>query len=145
MEQVQIAFHFFIRNESIKERTNQLPAWKKALIQVYSNLRSLVSQYMEDWKVGRYLGMTPPDNNEDDVIGVVEIDETLMTHHDGLQMWVLGIFDRVTRNFGVLVCQTELLKPLYPSSRNMLSLVAEFIQTVGPLIIHFSKEDLITL
>ena len=68
-----------------------------------------------------------------------------MTHHDGLQMWVLGIFDRVTKELWCFSLPNRTSQTLSPSSKNMLSLVAEFIQTVGPLIIHFSKEDLITL
>jgi len=48
-------------------------------------------------KLSYQLGITPPINNEDQLSGIVEIDETLMTHHEGQQMWTFGIFDRVTK------------------------------------------------
>jgi len=87
MELCQIMFHYSPKNTSIKETEKHLPAQFKSISNIYAKLRTIISEYMESLKIGKKLGVTGP----------VEIDETLMTRHNGDQMWVLGIFDRVTK------------------------------------------------
>ena len=53
-----------------------LPARKN---KVYSELRSLISRYTEDMKLSFQLGITFSNSSEDQLRGIVDIDETLMT------------------------------------------------------------------
>jgi len=95
MECIQVAFYHFIRQTQIKTVSKEMKISERAVSRLYSEVRTIISLYMEDLKVGRQLGIETDDNGD----AIVEIDETLMTHQNGLQMWVLGIFDRVTKDF----------------------------------------------
>jgi len=95
MECIQIIFYHFIRNQSLKQVSNDMKISLTAVGRLYAEVRAIISQFIEDFKIGRQLGIesTDPLNH----LPIVEIDETLMTHHNGGQMWVLRIFDRVTK------------------------------------------------
>ena len=111
MELVQIMFHYFIRNDSMKEISKHLPAKTKAISNVYSKLRTAISDYMEALKLGGQLGIERMQGMEH---GIVEIDETLMTHYNGQQMWVFGIFDRVTKELRCFAVQDRSRESLIP-------------------------------
>ena len=118
VEAVQIVFHYFIRNTPINEVISKLPAEKVAVSKMYSKVRSLVSDYVEGLKVGRKLGMDPV--NDVFKRGVVEIDESLITHHNGEQMWILGIFDRATKELFCFALPDRTSNTLIPIIKNFV-------------------------
>jgi len=119
MEQVQIIFHYFLRAISIKDILKHLPADKKSISKVYGETRTLIYQYMEDLKRNMQLGAENFAGMEN---GVVEIDETLMTHHNDEQMWVLGIFDRVTKELWCFCLPDRTAETIIPIIREHVKL-----------------------
>ena len=114
MEAVQIIFYYFIFQIPINQVSRQLKATEKAIGKLYSKMRGIVSLYIEDLKIGRSLGVSTMDDNGNQTIGIVEIDETLVTHHNGDQMWVFGIFDRRTKELWCWPVEDRTAETLIP-------------------------------
>ena len=96
IEFVRIAFYYFIDGYSTKEVQEKTTIDGKNISQIYIQLREFISNYLQQTYIGNPMGgpyyeVVLPDDQY-----IYEVDESLFSHIDGQQVWVLGIVVRGT-------------------------------------------------
>jgi len=92
MEYTRIVFHYFLKNVSRTEVLKAISVDKNTITDIYSKMREYISHCVKAEEITYMLGDVVDD--VDDINLGVEVDESLFSHLDGDQAWVLGIYDR---------------------------------------------------